>query len=1032
MDSESTKPASAMELTPSFFQPKQKKQRVEAPVAITPMLEEDSDSVINIHDSDDDGDDDSSCFSIDSTSEFDFEGEGVQSFYCIEEEDDDDDELEDSKPVAESVLEDVTNNMASKPTRKQRVPYAPKTMLKSRLSKASDPLSEYQTKTQTLRDRADHLGTPTIKAMIGTVHELLSTFTIMSAAVLDQLDFELRNIRGQRPIVYVVALPGGDRVGETLRGYDRVKKKQNVSDKHGQQVMSLSQCQDFLCRVSSAMGLDSIVETLYELDLPWFWYFPNDIHHDERKRVEIALLLVEGALATYFQCMTKMIYEKFFIVPDQEIWKAFETPNIHKKGYEMLRGITKSHSLRSWATLKSDLRDPSVQTTDEHVRASRLLRDAAPIDEYLTNYLQNKAFGNGHIDHFENALPRAPRRDTLDPILAELTKQLTQYLEEQNPAARRRIERRVKSQVGKIEKGALDEDGKPNDNPYVHPSIEKLGTGAWDKLPRMLQELESSFGFNIEQRTWSSLEKVDPIKLKQYFPDPTPIPVVDDDDLSVVTTLHGQTTMIIPAYYLAYDEISCYVTRLKTLRGLYRCRYVMEQMNMAPSGGADEIRRLAISFLMKIKGPMGKGDGSIRAARNLAFPKGYFTTGAKRNVLLVTRNIGKGVNYQDAIYLYSRLGDDLFALLLQMYGFPNQGITIFHSQYAGCSGVPAVGRYEAIECSDHTSERYMTTVKPNDPDHPYHKNVCCNHCARNLRRPNRVVEWFEVQLASNKQLTPGQNQLYVQSKQELEEHRNHDALLKKENREQMKIDDPEALHKQQYLDTKATKQKARAAAIDDVQAQTVLTEKNRHYNRNQPNERTSLKIFYTCKKTYSPEFLELIKVVVRLAALHGGTKGLQNEAWIKSEELTKILSPMILTAARANRGMIGTWKLKCSPQTNSEDQQTQPKIILGEFEKAVAAAGFRRAARGSPNFVPLEEHRTRWTFDKEHYKQAAEKRFNLKKTDPSDMSRGNHYCAYSKYIRDIAYREFVALAKERTRQGKMPLSLAIVPKEYRN
>ena len=127
MDSESTKPASAMELTPSFFQPKQKKQRVEAPVAITPMLEEDSDSVINIHDSDDDGDDDSSCFSIDSTSEFDFEGKDVQSFHCIGEEDDDDDELEDSKPVAESVLEDVTNNMASKPTKKQRVPYAPKT-----------------------------------------------------------------------------------------------------------------------------------------------------------------------------------------------------------------------------------------------------------------------------------------------------------------------------------------------------------------------------------------------------------------------------------------------------------------------------------------------------------------------------------------------------------------------------------------------------------------------------------------------------------------------------------------------------------------------------------------------------------------------------------------------------------------------------------------------------------------------------------------------------------------------------------------
>ena len=131
---------------------------------------------------------------------------------------------------------------------------------------------------------------------------------------------------------------------------------------------------------------------------------------------------------------------------------------------------------------------------------------------------------------------------------------------------------------------------------------------------------------------------------------------------------------------------------------------------------------------------MGKGDFPVvRVAHNVAMPKGSFATAAQRGALLVTKNISKGLNYQDAVYLYSRLGEDQFAVLLvlQLFGFPT-------SEYAGCNaGVLAVGMYTAIHCTDDENKRWMTTVAANEPIL--------------LTKPT-CGEWFEVQIRSNMQL----------------------------------------------------------------------------------------------------------------------------------------------------------------------------------------------------------------------------------------------------------------------------------------
>ena len=164
------------------------------------------------------------------------------------------------------------------------------------------------------------LGTSDLIEKTWQVHEILKIFiTNHAVKVLDQLDFELEDIHGQHSIAYIMSLPrGGKRLGQSPCGHDRTHKRQHCR-KYAQKVMNImSTFLKFLLRaVSESMGVEDIVDGILKLDLPWFWYFEED--HDNQKQVEIALKLAEGALATYFSCLTKCLCKKLFMMPDNEI-----------------------------------------------------------------------------------------------------------------------------------------------------------------------------------------------------------------------------------------------------------------------------------------------------------------------------------------------------------------------------------------------------------------------------------------------------------------------------------------------------------------------------------------------------------------------------------------------------------------------------------------------------------------------------------------------------------------------------------------
>jgi ubiquitin len=126
----------------------------------------------------------------------------------------------------------------------------------------------------------------------------------------------------------------------------------------------------------------------------------------------------------------------------------------------------------------------------------------------------------------------------------------------------------------------------------------------------------------------------------------------------------------------------------------------------------------------------------FRAARLLAFPKGYFL-GAGPGVMVVSKNLGIG--YLECLYIRHFLDEINMNKLLIAHGILTNGGTSPLEQLWKCQGTPATPGFEALECCKGVRSSRATMLGGISSKHPFHGMFICQSCQPKMPRRELAI-----------------------------------------------------------------------------------------------------------------------------------------------------------------------------------------------------------------------------------------------------------------------------------------------------